>query len=61
MMMDAIAAASMSLSTAALQQSYSISMAKKAMESQEAAAQGLLEMLPQTPPGQAGSHIDVYA
>lgn len=61
-MMDSIAAASMSLSAASLQQSYSIAMAKKAMDAQEATAQGLLEMLPQTPPASAGGHIiDVYA
>ena len=55
-MMDSIAAAAMSLSAASLQQSYSVAMAKKSMETQEMAAQELLRMLP---PQQ--SVIDVYA
>lgn len=58
-MMDAMASASMSLSAMQLQQSYSIAVAKKAMDSQQMAAQELLQMLPQST---GESHqIDVYA
>ena len=60
-MMDSIAAAAMSLSAASLQQSYSVAMAKKSMETQELAAQGLLEMLPRQAPMTQEGHIDVYA
>lgn len=58
-MMENIAAQSMSMSAAQFAQAYSISIAKKSMETQEMAAQELLEMLPQTPA--KGQFIDVYA
>ncbi len=58
-MMESISAQSMSMSAAQFAQSYSISIAKKSMETQEMAAQELLEMLPQTPA--KGQFIDVYA
>lgn len=58
-MMNSIAAQSMSMSAAQFAQQYSISVAKKAMENQEQAAQQILEMLPPTPP--MGQNIDVYA
>ena len=51
-----VAAARMSFSQVQLQQSVSLSVAKKAMDSQEAQAVALLEMLP---PSQ--NLIDVYA
>ena len=55
-MMDSIAALSMDMSAARIQQSASISVQKKVMDTQELAAQELLEMLPpQT------SVIDTYA
>lgn len=58
-MMESIAAASISMHEAQLQQSVSISMAKKTMDSAELAVQELLEMLP-SPPG-TGAYIDTYA
>lgn len=51
-----IASASMSISQIQVQQSVSLSVAKKAMDSQEAQATALLEMLPES-----GHIIDVYA
>ena len=58
-MMDSIAAMSMGMSAASLQQEVTISMTKKAMDSAELAAQELLEMLPPQPG--LGAHIDVRA
>lgn len=58
-MMDSIAAMSVNMHAAQLQQSVSISGAKKAMDSTELAAQGLLEMLPDT--SGMGQVIDTYA
>ena len=58
-MMSGIAATAMSLSAAKLSVDYSTAVTKKAMETQEAAAQQLLEMLPQQPP--LGKYIDTYA
>ena len=55
-LMNGIASMAMSLQSASLQQSYSIAVVKKSMETQEMAAQELLRMLP---PQQ--SVIDVYA
>ncbi len=60
-MMESIASASMSLSAAKTAQQYSISVAKKVMDTQELAAQELLEMLPQQPQIPKGQFIDVYA
>lgn len=57
--MNSIAAASTSMSAAQFAQNYSISVAKKAMDSQEQMAQQILDMLPQTPP--MGQYLDVYA
>ena len=51
-----IAGVSTALSQARLQQSVSLSVAKKAMDSQEAQAAALLEMLPPSPYA-----FDVYA
>lgn len=62
-MMSSIAAGATSLSAAQFQQSYSLAVTKKAMDTQELQAQAVLEMLNQAPiqaPAQ-GSYIDVYA
>ncbi len=56
---DSIAMASMSLSNAKFQMDLGITMAKRTMEDQEAAAIQLLDMLPNTPG--LGEHIDVLA
>lgn len=60
-MMESIASASMGLSSAKVAQQYSISVAKKVMDTQELAAQELLEMLPEQPQIPQGQFIDVYA
>lgn len=48
-MMGGIAATASSLASAQLQQSYTLAVSKKAMESQELAVQELLQMLPPPP------------
>ncbi len=58
-LMNSIASASMSLSSQKLAQQYSVSVAKKAMDSQELAAQELLAMLPQQPQVPKGQYLDV--
>jgi len=61
--MSAIAAAG-GLSAAEFEVAYTMSMAKKAMDQTEMAAQELLKMLPSTPPPATvakGQYIDVYA
>ena len=58
-MMTSIASQAMSMSQAQFAQQYSISVAKKAMETEELALQEITEMLPQTPP--MGVNLDVYA
>ena len=58
-MMDGIAATASSLASAQLQQSYTLAVSKKAMESQELAVQELLQMLP--PSSSSGYQSDVYA
>ena len=58
-MMDSIAAMSVGMSNAQLQQSVSISVAAKAMDTAELAAQEMLQMLPSTPG--VGANIDTYA
>ena len=60
-MMDGIAATATSLSAAQLQQSYSISVAKKVMDTQEMAAQAMLDMMAQQPTLAKGTYIDTYA
>jgi len=57
-MMDGIAATASSLASAQLQQSYTLAVSKKAMESQELAVQELLQMLPSS---SSGYQFDVYA
>lgn len=60
-LMEGIAATATSLSAAQLQESYSIAMSKKAMDTQEMAAQSMLEMLAQQPTPAKGTYIDTYA
>ncbi len=50
-MMNSIASTAMSMSAAKLEQQYSISMQKKAMDVEELALQELQEMLPPSPYG----------
>ena len=50
-MMNSIASSTMSMSAAQFEQQYSISVQKKAMETQELALQELQEMLPPSPYG----------
>lgn len=51
----------MSLADIKFQQEYNIAVVKKAMNTQETAAQAIMEMLPQQMPPVAEGHIDVYA
>lgn len=61
-MMEAIAGAAMDMKSARLAADYSIAVTKKVMDTQELAAQELLNMLPATPPVvQKGQLIDTYA
>ena len=60
-MMSSIAATATSLSSAQLQQSYSLAVSKKAMDTQEMAAQAMIEMLAQQPVPAKGTYIDTYA
>ena len=48
-MMNSIASSAMNMSAAQFEQQYSISVQKKAMETQELALQELQEMLPPSP------------
>ncbi len=50
-MMNSIASGAMQMSAAKLEQQYSISMQKKAMDVEELALQELQEMLPPSPYG----------
>lgn len=59
--MEGIAATATSLSAAQFQQSYSLAVSKKAMDTQEMAAQSMLEMLAQQPAPAKGAYIDTYA
>lgn len=60
-LMEGITATATSLSAAQLQESYSIAVSKKAMDTQEMAAQSMLEMLAQQPTPAKGTYIDTYA
>jgi len=62
-MMESIAGMAMDMSAAQFATSYSISMTKKMMDTQELAAQEMLNMLPQQPAMSIpkGQYIDVYA
>lgn len=55
-MMDAIAAMSINMNQASLQQDVSLAVTKKVMDSQELALEELTEMLPAK-----GQFIDTYA
>lgn len=57
-MMSSIASAATSLSAAQMQQNYSLAVTKKAMDSQEAQAQAMIEMMSQP---MKGTYIDTYA
>ena len=58
-MMDGIAATASSLASAQLQQSYTLAVSKKAMESQELAVPGVAAIAP--PSSSSGYQFDVYA
>lgn len=58
-MMDSIASMAMSLSQAQFSQEYSLAVTKKVMDTQEIAAQELLNMLPAVPT--KGQYVDTYA
>ena len=60
-MMSNIAWMATSLNSAELMQQYSLSVAKKAMDTQETMAQKVLEMLPQQVAPAKGQYIDIYA
>ena len=57
-MMEAIASAAMNMQAAQLSVNYSMAIERKVMDTQEMAAQELLQMLPDIPRGQL---IDTYA
>lgn len=58
-MMNAIAGAAMNMSAAQFSVEYAMKMVSKVMDTQEMAAEEMLEMLPATPP--LGDFIDTYA
>lgn len=58
-MMDAIAVSAMRMANEQLSVSYSMAMERKVMDTQEMAAQELLQMLPDVPA--KGQYIDTYA
>lgn len=60
-MMNSVASMATSMNAAKLAVSYSTAVAKKVMDTQELAAQEMLEMLPETPAIAKGQLIDTYA
>ena len=58
-MLESIAGAAMDMSAARFSVEYAMAVTKKMMDTQELAAQELLEMLPAAP--SMGQYIDVYA
>lgn len=58
-MMNSIAAAAMDMNATQFSVEYSMAVTKKIMDTQEMAAQELMEMLP--PPESLGQYIDTYA
>lgn len=58
-MMDSIASMAMDMSAAQFETAYALSVEKKVMDTQELAAQEMLQMLPPTQP--MGDFIDTYA
>lgn len=59
-MASSIAAMATNMSSANLQYNVSMSVTKKAMDSQEIELEGLLKMMPPSPAG-VGQNIDTYA
>lgn len=59
-MASSIASMATNMSSANLQYNVSMAVTKKAMDSQEVALEGLLEMMPPSPAG-VGQNIDTYA
>ncbi len=56
-----IAAMSMAMSEASVQQQVNVSLLDKSMDNQAASAEKLLDMMPQkTPPARYGSKLDLY-
>ncbi|MCI8539678.1 MAG: putative motility protein [Oscillospiraceae bacterium] len=63
-MMESIASMAMSMKSAEFASNYSIAVTKKMMDTQELAAQELMNMLPDTPAAAGpalGQYIDTYA
>lgn len=58
-MMDSIASAAMDMKAAQFSVAYSMAVTKKMMDTQELAAEELLEMLPA--PESLGQYVDTYA
>lgn len=58
-MMDSIASMAMDMKAAQFATEYSLAVTKKVMDTQELAAQEMIEMLPPTQP--MGDFIDTYA
>ena len=60
-MMSSIANMATSMKAAEFANNYSLAVTKKVMDSQEMAAQEILEMLPDVPAMAKGQYIDTYA
>lgn len=60
-MMESIAGMAMDMSAASFATNYSLSVTKKMMDTQELAAQELLNMLPDIQSLPKGQYIDTYA
>ncbi|MCI8477814.1 MAG: putative motility protein [Oscillospiraceae bacterium] len=60
-MMSSIASMATSMQAANFANSYSLAVTKKVMDSQEMAAQEILEMLPDVAAMAKGQYIDTYA
>ena len=60
-MMESIASMAMGMSAASFATSYSLSVTKKMMDSQELAGQELMKMLEAVPAPAKGQYIDTYA
>ena len=60
-MMESIASMATSMSAASFATSYSLSVTKKMMDSEELAGQELMKMLEAVPTPAKGQYIDVYA
>ena len=60
-MMSSIASMATSMKAASFANDYSLAVTKKVMDSQEMAAQEILEMLPDVTAMAKGQYIDTYA